>query len=159
MKGALVVAVLALVLAAVALALTLALPGPQGPAGPAGPEGPAGAQGPEGPAGPQGPQGPAGPSMIVAMGLVAPDGSVSSALNVASVTWRDGPKWWEIELDGIDYTFGDYVTIVSCMGLDGGYATHGGIIGDGALRVSTFDSTGTPIRQAFTFVVLNLTAS
>jgi len=159
MKGSLALAVLAIVLAVAALVLALTLPGPQGPAGPVGPQGPAGAQGPQGPAGPQGPQGSAGPSMIVAMGLVAPDGSVYSPLNVASVTWKDGPKWWEIKLAGIDYTFGDYVTVVSCMGMDGGYATHGGIIGDGALRVSTFDSTGTPIKQAFTFVVLNVTAS
>jgi hypothetical protein len=159
MKGALVVGVLALVLAAVALALALALPGPQGPAGPAGPQGPAGAQGPQGPAGPQGPQGPAGPGMIVAMGRVSRTGSIGAALNVSSVTWNSDDDWWEVTINGTDYLDSRYVTVVSAVFRTGvsGYANHDSV--GGKLLVKIFDADGTPIKEGFSFVVFNATAS
>jgi len=163
MRGPLVLAVIAIVVAIAALVLAVVLPGAQGPVGPTGPEGPqgpvgpAGATGPTGPAGATGPAGPAGPSMIVAMGRVSSDGSLGKALNVTSVTWNSGLQRWEITLTGINYLFSNYVTIVSCVGTTALYATYGSI--SGKLSVYVFDADGTPIKEGFSFVVFNVSAS
>jgi hypothetical protein len=157
MKGPLVLAVVAIVVAIVALVLAVVLPGAQGPVGPAGPAGPQGPVGPAGATGPTGPAGPAGPSMIVAMGRVSSDGSLGKALNVTSVTWNSGLQRWEIILTGINYLFSNYVTIVSCVGTTGLYATYGSI--SGKLTVYVFASKGTPIQEGFSFVVFNVSAS
>jgi hypothetical protein len=154
MKGPLVLAVVAIALAIVALVLTVVLPGSQGPTGLTGPEGP---QGPAGLTGPQGPQGPAGPSMIVAMGLVSSGGSIEEALNVASVTWNSDLERWEIAFDDIDYSFSNYVTVVSGVGTTGLYVTHGSI--SGKLTVYTFDSDGNRVKEGFSFVVFDVDAS
>jgi len=160
MKGSLVLAVVAIVLAIAALILAVVLPGAQGPVGltgpegPQGPAGPAGATGPTGPAGSTGPAGPAGPSMIVAMGRVSSTGSVGDALNVTSVTWNSGLQRWEITLTGINYYYLDYVTVVSSYS---GYADHSSV--SGKLLVEIFASNGTPIKEGFSFVVFNVSAS
>jgi hypothetical protein len=178
MKGPLVLAVIAIVVAIAALVLAVALPGAQGPAGPeglqgpagpAGPEGPAGptggAAGPQGPAGPAGPEGPAGatgpagPNMIAAMGEVNRNGDIGESLNIASVTWNSGSEWWEITLDGINYVDWNYVTVVSGLFRTGvsGYAETGSV--SGKLLVKIFDPDGVPLKEGFSFVVFNVTAS
>jgi len=165
MKGSLALAVVAIVLAIAALVLAFVLPGVQGPVGPEGPQGPAGlagATGPTGPAGatgPAGPAGPAGPSMVVAMGVVTNTGSVQEALNVDSVTWNSAQAWWEITLDGIDYDYREYVTVVSGVFRSGvsGYANHGSV--DDRLLVKMFASNGTAIKEGFSFVVFDVDAS
>ena len=165
MKGSLVLAVVAIVLAIAAVVLAVLLPGAQGPAGPEGPPGPAGpagATGPTGPAGatgPTGPVGPAGPNMVVAMGVVTNTGGVQEALNVDSVTWNSAQAWWEITLDGIDYDYREYVTVVSGVFRSGvsGYTNHGSV--SGKLLVKMFASNTTPIKEGFSFVVFDANAS
>jgi hypothetical protein len=156
MKGPLVLAVLAIVLAIAALILAVVLPGAPGPVGPEGPQGPAG---PAGATGPAGPGGPAGPNMIVAMGRVSNTGSIQEALNVDSVTWNSAQEWWEITLDGINYVSSNYVTVVSGVFRTGvsGYANHSSV--SGKLLVKMFASNATPIKEGFSFVVFNVTAS
>ncbi len=154
MKGPLVLAVIAIVVAIAALVLAVVLPGAQGPVGLTGPEGPQGLAGPAGATGPTGPAGPAGPSMIVAMGRVSSTGSVGEALNVTSVTWNSGLQRWEITLTGINYYYLDYVTLVSSYS---GYADHDSV--SGKLLVEIFASNGTPIKEGFSFVVFNVSAS
>lgn len=156
MKGPLVLAVLAIVVAIAALVLAVVLPGAQGPIGPEGPQGlagPAGANG-TGSAGPTGPAGPAGPSMIVAMGSVSSTGSIGEALNVTSVTWNSGLQRWEITLDGINYYYLDYVTVVSSYS---GYSDTGSV--SGKLLVEISDADGAPIKEGFSFVVFDVNAS
>lgn len=162
MKGPLVLAVIAIVVAIAALVLAVVLPGAQGPiglAGPDGPQGAAGLAGSVGPQGPAGPAGPAGPSMVAAMGRVSSTGSVGAALNVTSVTWNSDEEWWEITLDGINYLDSEYVTVVSGVFRTGvsGYADHGSV--SGKLLVKIFDADGTPIKEGFSFVVFNVSAS
>jgi hypothetical protein len=165
MKGPLVLAVIAVVVAIAALVLAVVLPGAQGPVGltgPEGPQGPAGATGPTGatgPAGSVGPQGPAGPSMIVAMGRVTRTGSIGASLNVSSVTWNSDDDWWEVTINGTDYLDSKYVTVVSAVFRTGvsGYANHDSV--GGKLLVKIFDADGTPIKEGFSFVVFNVTAS
>jgi hypothetical protein len=163
MKGPLVLGVIAIVLAIVALVLAVVLPGSQGPVGPAGPEGAqgptglVGPEGPQGPAGPEGAQGPAGPNMIVAMGNVGSTGIIGEELNVTSVTWNSSLQRWEITLDDINYYYLDYVTVVSCIGGTGSYASHGSV--DGNLLVYVFDSDGNRIQDGFTFVGFDVNAS
>jgi hypothetical protein len=160
MKGPLVLSVIAIVLAIAAVVLAVVLPGTQGPVGPEGPQGPAGpagATGPSGPAGAAGPAGVAGPNMIVAMGRVSSDGSTGAELNVTSVTWDGGQERWVVALDGIEYVVWDYVTVVSCIGGDGSYASHGSVGGD--LLVYVFDSNGNRVQEGFSFVVFDVDAS
>jgi len=97
--------------------------------------------------------------MIVAMGRVSRDGSIGAALNVSAVTWNSGQSRWEITLDGIDYIAWDYVTVVSVMYRTGvsGYADYSSV--GGKLLVEIFDANGTPIKEGFSFVVFNVTAS
>ncbi|OGN98103.1 MAG: hypothetical protein A2Z77_08060 [Chloroflexi bacterium RBG_13_51_36] len=154
MKGSLALAVAAMILAVVALVLAVVLPGAQGPIGPEGPQGPAGLAGATGPTGATGPAGPAGPSMVVAMGVVSSTGSIGEELNVTSVTWNSGLQRWEITLDGINYYYLDYVTVVSSYS---GYADHSSV--SGKLLVEIFDADETPIKEGFSFVVFDVDAS
>jgi len=165
MKGSLVLAVVAIVVAIAALVLAVVLPGapgPVGPEGPPGPAGPAGATGPTGPAGaagPAGPVGPAGPNMVVAMGVVTNTGIIQERLNVGSVTWNSAQAWWEITLDGIDYDYREYVTVVSGVFRSGvsGYTNHGSV--GGKLLVKMFAANGTAIKEGFSFIVFDVDAS
>jgi hypothetical protein len=162
MKGPLILAVVAIVLAIAAVVLAVVLPGVQGPVGPEGLQGPVGATGPTGPAGatgPTGPAGPAGPNMVVAMGRVTNTGSIPEALNVDSVTWNSAQEQWEITLDGINYVSSNYVTVVSGVFRTGvsGYANHSSV--SGKLLVKMFASNGTAIKEGFSFVVFDVNAS
>ena len=167
MKGSLVLTVVAIVVAIAAVVLAFVLPGAQGPVGPEGPQGPAGPAGatgptgPAGPAGPAGPGGPAGPNMVVAMGVVTNTGTIQEqeALNVDSVTWNSAQERWEITLDGINYVSSNYVTVVSGVFRTGvsGYANHSSA--SGKLLVKMFASNTTPIKEGFSFVVFDVSAS
>jgi hypothetical protein len=92
--------------------------------------------------------------MVVAMGVVSSTGSIGEELNVDSVTWNSGQERWEITLDGINYYYLDYVTVVSSYN---GYADHSSV--SGKLLVKIFDADGTPIKEGFSFVVFDVDAS
>jgi hypothetical protein len=97
--------------------------------------------------------------MVVAMGVVSSTGSIGEELNVDSVTWNSGQEWWEITLDGINYVYSNYVTVVSGLFRTGvsGYADTGSV--SGKLLVEIFDADGTPIKEGFSFVVFDVNAS
>jgi hypothetical protein len=160
MKRPWVLSVVAIAVAVAALVLAIVLPGAEGPVGPAGPDGPQGATGPAGstgPEGPEGPAGPAGPDLVVAMGTVTSSGDMEEELNVDSVTWDSDLERWEITLDDIDYLYSDYVTVVSCIGATGLYASHRSAGGN--LLVYLFDPDGNRVKEGFTFVVFDVDAS
>jgi hypothetical protein len=110
-----------------------------------------GPQGVKGDTGTQGVQGELGPSMIVAMGNINSDGTVSKGYNITSSTWNDAARRYEIRLTGINYQYQGYVTLVTPEPSPV-YADYGSYLG--MLVVGLRDSTGTPAKGAFSFMVL-----
>lgn len=117
--------------------------GPQGPRGETGPAGAAGVQGP------QGIQGEPGPNMIVAMGNVLANGSVSCGYNVGSVSWDAANSRYQITLTGVNYVPTDYVTVVTPGGEFLG--RYDGL--SGRLLVYLYDLSG-QAQGPFSFIVL-----
>jgi len=114
-------------------------------------QGSVGPQGPKGDTGAQGPQGLPGPNMIVAMGMVNSDGSLSQSYNVDSVTWDATNSRYVIKLTGISYTHTAYVTLVTAV--DQNYtATYGA--DNGNLVVFFRNTTAVRQKDHFSFVVL-----
>jgi hypothetical protein len=111
--------------------------------------------GPQGPQGEQGVQGPPGPNMIVAMGTVSADGSLSQDYNVDTVTWDSANSRYVIKLTGITYTHTGYVTIVTAV--DSAYtSTYGADSGNLIvyLRNTVPPNAGVKQKYHFSFVVL-----
>jgi hypothetical protein len=110
-----------------------------------------GTVGPQGPQGVQGVQGPPGPNMIVAMGMVNSDASLSQSYNVDSVTWDAANSRYVIKLTGITYSHTAYITVVTAV--DSNYtATYGA---DNGNLVVYFRNTAAAKQKAhFSFVVL-----
>jgi len=142
---------------------TVGATGPQGPQGPkgdtgaAGPQGVQGIQGPKGDTGPQGPQGVPGLNMVVAMGTVTPEGNIYSGYNVSSVTFNASSHYYNITLTGINYSFLNYVTLVSLVDSVNSGRTIESISGEGKLLVHIYDDAGNPVQDYFHFVVLDAT--
>jgi hypothetical protein len=110
-----------------------------------------GTVGPQGPQGVPGVQGPPGPNMIVAMGMVTSDASLSQAYNVDSVTWDATNSRYVIKLTGITYTHTAYVTVVTAV--DNNYtATYGA--DNGNLVVVFRNTSAVKQKDHFSFVVL-----
>ena len=131
--------------------------GVQGPPGPQGEQGLPGQQGEQGQAGVLGLQGPAGPNMIVAMGNVLSDETVSQAHNVSSAIWNSQIKIWEIQFTDIYYQSSDYVTIVSAHSSIYGKVDSWYYEWEGKLRVVTYEeSIEWSLPYPFSFVVLAL---
>jgi hypothetical protein len=84
--------------------------------GATGPQGEKGDKGDTGDQGPQGIQGEPGPNMIVAMGNVLADGTISRGYNVTSVTWDTTNLRYQITLTGITYSSNNYVTLITAGG-------------------------------------------
>jgi hypothetical protein len=126
--------------------------GPAGPQGIQGAKGETGAQGIQGIQGIKGDKGDPGPSMIVAMGFIVGNGTFSSGHNITSCTWNTTDKWYEITLTGIDYSFSDYVTLVTPAGSDGISADVHGTAGK--LIVKVYNSAGSQTMCSFSFMVL-----
>lgn len=92
--------------------------------------------------------------MIVAMGMVNSDASVSQDYNIDSVTWDATGLRYVIKLTGITYTHTAYVTVVT--GVDSNYtATYGAENGD--LVVFFRNTSAVRQRDHFSFVVLKVT--
>jgi hypothetical protein len=123
--------------------------GATGPQGPQGETGATGATGPTGAQGPQGIQGEPGPNMIVAMGNILADGKISRGYNVTSVAWDTNNRRYQITLTGITYSSNNYVTLITCGGLFGGY--YEGLSGDLLVYVYGFSGQG---QGTFSFAVL-----
>lgn len=106
--------------------------------------------------GPQGEQGPAGPNMIVAMGAISSSGAVVQGYNVdtGESTWKEEQQAYLITLTGINYTWPEYVTIVTPT--SHWVAACGNTDVQGQLYVRLLDSDGNPIQGYFTFVVLQV---
>jgi len=114
-------------------------------------EGTVGPQGPQGPQGAQGVQGLPGPNMIVAMGMVNSDASLSQAYNVDSVTWDATNSRYVIKITGITYSHTAYVTVVTAV--DNSYtATYGA--DNGNLVVFFRNTSAVKQKDHFSFVVL-----
>lgn len=114
-------------------------------------EGTVGPQGPKGDTGEQGPQGLPGPNMIVAMGMVNSDGSLSQAYNIDSVTWDATNSRYVIKLTGITFTHTAYVTVVTAV--DSNYTSTYGA-DNGNLVVFFRNTAGARQKDHFSFVVL-----
>jgi len=103
----------------------------------------------------QGEPGVPGPNMIVAMGNIAADGTISQAYNVDNVSMpEEGNPYYTITLTDIYYDQSDYVTTVTCT--DAGYshltATYSS--GGGKLVVEILSGPGTVVVSDFSFIVL-----
>ena len=97
----------------------------------------------------QGVQGEPGPNMIVAMGNILADGTISQGYNVASVTWDTTNLRYQITLTGITYSSNDYVTLVTSGGdFVGRYESL-----SGDLLVSIYGLSGQG-QGPFSFMVL-----
>jgi hypothetical protein len=123
--------------------------GATGPQGPQGETGAMGATGATGAQGPQGIQGEPGPNMIVAMGNILTDGTISREYNVTSVAWDTANQRYQITLTGITYSSNSYVTLITCGGLFGGY--YESLSGDLLVYLYGFSGQG---QGPFSFVVL-----
>ena len=92
--------------------------------------------------------------MIVAMGMVTADGTLSQAYNVDSATWDGTNSRYVIKLTGITYTHTAYVTMVTAV--DSNYtATYGA--DNGNLAVFFRNTSGTKQKDHFSFMVLKTT--
>ena len=125
---------------------------PWGATGPQGPQGQKGDKGDTGDQGLQGVQGEPGPNMIVAMGNILANGTISQGYNVASVTWDTANLRYQITLAGITYSSSDYVTLVTSGGdFVGRYESL-----SGDLLVSIYGLSGQG-QGPFSFMVLDAT--
>ena len=122
---------------------------PWGATGPQGETGTTGATGATGAQGPQGIQGEPGPNMIVAMGNILADGTISREYNVTSVTWDTANQRYQITLTGITYSSNNYVTLITCGGLFGGY--YESLSGNLLVYLYGFSGQG---QGPFSFMVL-----
>ena len=91
--------------------------------------------------------------MIVAMGTISADGTLLQEYNVDSVVWDDYWKRWEVELTGINYSGGDYVTLVAAYATDSS-CSHGSV--SGLLTINVHHSTGSGVKRGASFVVLKV---
>jgi hypothetical protein len=55
------------------------------------------------------------------MGNILADGTISREYNVTSVTWDTANQRYQIALTGMTYPSNNYVTLITCGGLFGGY--------------------------------------
>jgi len=134
------------------------LPGPQGEQGlqgPEGPQGPQGEQGVPGDPGPKGDQGDPGPNMIVSMGSIDWIGTtIYESYNVSSVKW-DSTNWcYEIDLENIDFNWGDYITVVTPMASAARYCSY--VSDSNKLYVYLWDNAGNKGKCSFSFVVFEV---
>jgi len=106
--------------------------------------------------GPQGEQGPEGPNMIVAMGAISSSGTVVQGYNVdtGESTWKEEQQAYLITLTGINYSWPEYITIVTPT--SHWVTACGNTDVEGQLYVRLLDSDGNPIQGYFTFVVLQV---
>ncbi|MFC1924090.1 carbohydrate-binding protein [Chloroflexota bacterium] len=113
----------------------------------------AGADGADGDTGPEEPNGEPGPNMIVAMGYIDASGSYSEddVYNVDSCTVNDTE--YEITLTDIDYYQEGFVTIIQPTGTIVRTATYYNV-GTDTLIVHIYNSYGNPIKNSFSFMVL-----
>jgi hypothetical protein len=130
------------------------LQGPQGAQGEQGPQGEKGDTGATGATGPTGPQGDPGPNMIVAMGNINTNGTVSQGYHIANCTWNAANNWYVITLAGISYDYLSYVTLVSAAGpSNSSYTAQYGSASNN-LIVWLSDDAGNPVQFSFSFMVL-----
>jgi hypothetical protein len=87
--------------------------------------------------------------MVVAMGNILADGTISRGYNVTSVTWDANNICYLIALTGMSYNQSNYVTLVTPGGDFLG--RYGSFSGD--LLVRIYDWSG-PVQGPFSFVVL-----
>lgn len=121
-------------------------------------KGDAGPQGEVGEQGPPGEPGIPGPNMIVAMGNIAADGTISQGYNIVSVHMPEeegANPYYEITLTDIYYQQSGYVTVVTpadtaYQGLTAGYMESG----SGKLIVNIFLGEYNVTAGAFSFMVL-----
>jgi hypothetical protein len=127
---------------------TSELTGPQGEQGTQGEKGDKGDQGIQGV---QGVQGVPGPNMIVAMGVINQSAQIVEGYNVTSCEWTS--SYYLIGLTGITYDESHYVTAVTPIWSSN---EHFPVITsvEGKLIVGLIDTTGTPGKGSFSFMVL-----
>jgi hypothetical protein len=128
--------------------------GDTGPQGPEGLQGLKGDTGDTGPQGLQGIQGEPGPNMIVATGMVWETGAIQGHYNVSSCVWDPAGKEYEIVLDGINFIYFSYVTLVTIA--DSGSARTAEVMSTaGMLLVRIYDLDGNRVQEHFYFMVLD----
>jgi hypothetical protein len=90
--------------------------------------------------------------MIVAMGNILADGTMSLGYKVASVTWDTTNLRYEITLTGITYSSNNYVTLVTMV--QSGTRTYYTGSGSGHLSLYIYNNLGENVQEHFHFVVL-----
>jgi hypothetical protein len=131
--------------------LTTGTPGPQGATGPQGPQGATGATGATGPQGEPGP--PGNGSGAIAYGVIGSTATIVNGSQNFTVTWNATQNWYEIDISGENYYFGNYVTSVSAIG----YPAMTGISSvGGKLLVMIYDLDGNQVQGLFSFQTLKI---
>ncbi len=85
----------------------------------------------------------------IAFGTVNAAGSVISSTPNVTAAWNSSGSLYEITIDGVTYSTGDYIAIATPFG--NGFASTGG--GNGHLYVFIRDSGGTLSQIGFSFIV------
>lgn len=100
----------------------------------------------------QAPPLPAASQALVAHAYVSADGSIASgSMNVKRGSYNQTALQYEIPIDGIDYYYSDYTTIVTVSGSDPIFATTNSV--EGKLVVMLHDTTGGAPEEDFQFVI------
>ena len=92
-----------------------------------------------------------GPNMIVAMGVVLPNGTLVQSYNVTSCVWDAGNSEYLIQLTGITFDMTDYVVLVTPAGSAGFSWFY--IDMSGSLAIG-FTANPQYVQCMFSFVVL-----
>ena len=87
----------------------------------------------------------------VAYGIVYADGVVLASTPNVSCTWNSSINRYEITIDGEDYYYTDYITIVTVKSSSPRIATTGSAMSK--LLVNIFDIDGNPVQGSFNFIV------
>jgi hypothetical protein len=113
-----------------------------------------GADGADGAPGADGQNGAPGPNMIVAMGTIGANATITQGYNVSSCSWNPLSLIYEITLTGISYVWDNYVTLVTTQSniLHVNYGSA-----SGKLLVNIWDNNHSPVQSAFSFMVLDTT--
>ncbi len=83
-----------------------------------------------------------------AYGMVYDNGTIEYAKNVVSVHWNSTSQWWEIALNGVNYYYTSFVTVVSSF-FDS-TAAYDSVNGNLLVRVY---SNGKAVKKGFSFRV------
>jgi len=84
-----------------------------------------------------------------AYGVIFNDGTIEWGKNIVSVTWDSSHNRWQIALNGVDFFYLNFVTLVSSY--TGYHASYDSISGN--LLVTVYDKNGNAVKKGFSFRV------